>query len=280
MTSVHTAAAIDWGWDDGLFERLTGRNGTSGRQCRAVRTRSPRSASMIRRRAFADLGDLAVEEAAKSARSLRWELMMDDGFHSLHEGVTDPGGQAASRRGYLASAAIVAECDRLRRRLVAPMLSLAVGALVSWLLAMGVVVPAAVAVLAGTMLVVGLSPSGTRLAALDRMVELEPFAVPGAPASVQRAAVRRAHRLRSEPHRRKLAASLIRRANLGCSPPHTVSPAAVGVCMEPDLAHAVAARLLEDGDDPRLAVAVGRLLRNGCGPGDDAQRVRDLLAAS
>jgi hypothetical protein len=54
----------------------------------------------------------------------------------------------------------------------------------------------------------------------------------------------------------------------------------VGVHLEPSLARAAAARLLEDADDPRVAVAVGRLLHAGCTPGDHIQRLRDLLATS
>ena len=203
---------------------------------------------------------------------------MHDGLSSPHGPDVESRTEPASRRGYLASAAVVAESDGLRRRFASPALSLTAGALVSWLLPMGVVLPTVLGMLAAIVLVVWLSPSATRQAALDRMVELEAFAVPGVPASVHRAAVRRSQRLRSQRYRRRLAASVLRRANASGSAPQAVPIAMGGVHLEPRLARAVAARLLEDADDPRLAVAVGRLLHEGCTPGDHITRLRNLLA--
>jgi hypothetical protein len=203
---------------------------------------------------------------------------MHYGLNVIYARQVESSVEAAARRGYLASAQVVAESDRLRRRLAGPAVGVAAGGMLGWVLPVGVGVASALTMLGAILLVVWLSPSAARRAALDRMVELESFADVGVPRSVRSAVARRSHELRSERYRQRLAASVGRMASLDPSAAEVVSPGAAVLAREPHLAGQIAARLLADGRDPRLAVAVGRLLIAGEPPADHVLRVRRALA--
>jgi hypothetical protein len=212
---------------------------------------------------------------------------MGGGKRSVHYGLNviyarqvESSAEAALRRGYLASAQVVAESDRRRRRLAAPSLGVSAGALLAWAMAVGVVAAGALTVLAAILVVVWLSPSAARQAALDRMVELEPFAVAEMPGSVRRAVARRSQKLCSERYRQRLAGCVMRVASMQPSPAPLASPGAAALAREPELARQIAARLLTDERDPQLAVAVGRLLTAGGRPVELVYRVRQLLATA
>jgi hypothetical protein len=186
--------------------------------------------------------------------------------------------EAASRRGYLASARVVVESDRLHRRVAGFSLGVSAVAVLGWVLAVGVVVASALTVLAAILVVVWLSPSAARQAALDRMVELEPFAVAGVPGRVRRAVARRSQQLRSQRYRQRLGAVVVRAASMHPSAAKLAAPGAAILAGQPDLARQIAARLMAEERDPRLAIAVGRLLTSGGPPAEQLCRVRRLLA--
>jgi hypothetical protein len=130
------------------------------------------------------------------------------------------------------------------------------------------------------LVLVYLSRSADRQAALDRMVELEPFAVPGVASAVEGAAIRRSQQVRSERRRRRLAGSVLELARLPSHQARMASPGAAALRRDPRLAREIASRLMSDGEDARLPLAVDRLLSAGGPPAEPLDRVRRLLAPS
>lgn len=204
---------------------------------------------------------------------------MHFGLNSILAREVESSFEAASRRGYLASAGVVAEIDRRRDRLAGYALVVAAGAVLAVALETHVVVLGLLSVVALVLVLVWLSSSAVRQAALDRMVELESFVVPGAPGAVQRAAARRSLQVRSERSRRRLAVSVLELAGLSAQQARVASPGAAALSRDPSLARQIASRLMVSGEDARLPVAVGRLLAGGGSPAHALDQIRRLLAS-
>ncbi len=187
----------------------------------------------------------------------------------------------ASRRGWLASADVVIAADRRRATLALWAFGSVFAGLIVWLVLPGAALEAAAAVAAATLLALARWAHGDRRrSALDRMVELQDLAVPGAPRQVTGAVLERRAQLLAPHHRRALAAAVRRSAALEPTALRAASPGAVALAHEPELALQVAVRLEADGDDGRLPVAVERLLSSGGSVDTTLDRVRSLVACT